>query len=173
MDPLAEKTKNALREAAQDVLVTALHLFRDEKDEEGWFGRTGGAVCFADDEGNPLYVAVISNSCVPECISKYVELCQEKALRLGSLEWQNSSWESRKPQKDWWGGAVRIERMIYSFSGLPELGDEAVMLVSSILTAKNKEQALLRKLQAEAIAEKSSNPYFELLLNRVFQPIFD
>ena len=69
---------------------------------------------------------------------------QEKARRLFANQLQHgiSSWQTRDLKLDQFGGAIRIfitigednhtERLILSFSGLPEIGDEAVMLCTAI-----------------------------------------
>lgn len=60
--------------------------------------------------------------------AKYLMLSQEKAIRLFSHPGHSMSWESRNEQENKWGGAVRGVSEIFSFSGLPELADEALML---------------------------------------------
>ncbi len=61
--------------------------------------------------------------------TKYRFLTQEKALRLQFNEDHRSSWQSRNEDESKWGGAVRISNGdIYSFSGLPEHGDEALTM---------------------------------------------
>ena len=62
---------------------------------------------------------------------KYWEFAQEKADRLANHfgEGHLSSYQSRAPEKMRWGGAIRTPGgWILSFSGFPELMDEAFML---------------------------------------------
>ncbi|MBP6943046.1 MAG: hypothetical protein KBB55_03305 [Candidatus Buchananbacteria bacterium] len=56
--------------------------------------------------------------------------CQEKAQRLARNPDHCSSWQSRNVALRHYGGAIRCGEYIISFSGLPELGDEAMMLLS-------------------------------------------
>lgn len=98
-------------------------------DDPGWQGKRGGYFCLADGEtGLPLLLACIGE--VPdEKVERYLRLCQEKPRRLAKYAPHVSSWMSRNPEADEWGGAIRItSNMIFSFSGLPELGDEVLML---------------------------------------------
>jgi hypothetical protein len=71
-----------------------------------------------------------------------------------------SSWESRDPGHDRWGGAIRIEDLIFSFSGLPELADEALMLGVGLMYGR-RENASFEDLLAE-IATHSVNPYWDV-----------
>lgn len=58
-------------------------------------------------------------------------LSQEKATRLAAHPDHFSSWQSRNPDKDQWGGAIRTRGPIVSFSGLPEKADEAICLATA------------------------------------------
>jgi|GEM_PF-3917146 len=65
--------------------------------------------------------------------SRSLEFCQEKAhraLRSGS----SSSWLTRDPEKNQWGGAVRVhEDVIFSFSStFSEDTDEGLVLVLAV-----------------------------------------
>jgi hypothetical protein len=51
-------------------------------------------------------------------------------------------------------GAVRFGELILSFSGLPELGDEAAMLKTAKLASAEF------GVVAERIAKRSKNPYW-------------
>jgi hypothetical protein len=63
---------------------------------------------------------------------KYLQLSLEKGDRLYKnykITFKNfSSWQTRNPDKDMWGGAIRAGIYILSFSGLAELCDEALVL---------------------------------------------
>jgi len=154
---------SSLVEIAQTVgrvFDTALVLFGGH---EQWKGRAGSYFCLADPKwGNPFAVLAVGD--VPyEKYEKYLALSIEKAGRLARhLGEHFSSWQSRNPQKDHWGGAVK-GNYVYSMSGLPELGDEAVMLV------------VLRIIQPESgslcsgIAKLSGNWYYEPLLKAIRQ----
>lgn len=74
--------------------------------------------------------------------ARYVEFCQEKANRLEAAYLANphtakSSWQSRNPDEEKWGGAIlgpdsQNRQYVFSFSGLPELCDEAVTLLTAV-----------------------------------------
>jgi hypothetical protein len=76
-----------------------------------------------------LILAFQVGECSDEKVEKYLRLANEKAdrLRLFVDIGHRSSWQTRDG-KDKWGGAVLAGNLIFSFSGLPELADEAVML---------------------------------------------
>ncbi|MDO8444059.1 MAG: hypothetical protein Q7S80_00965 [bacterium] len=71
---------------------------------------------------------------------RYIELCQEKATRLEARHESNgdvTSWQSRDPESDRWGGAIlgpdgHDRQYAFSFSGLPDLCDEAVTLLTAV-----------------------------------------
>jgi hypothetical protein len=97
-------------------------------DQEGWAGRQGGAFCLADARTGLFHGVALLGLVAPDKVAKYLEFCQEKAQRLARELRHSSSWESRDPGLRQWGGAIRCGQIILSFSGLPELGDEALML---------------------------------------------
>ena len=124
-------------------------------DDEGWAGRAGGYLCIADGKnGLPLLTVLIGEVSLQKA-PKYLEFCQEKAARLAGHPNHQTSWESRNTKKDQWGGAVRFEDKILSFSGLPEMGDEAAMLVA---IAKHGDEA---RAAARRIAKLTDNPYWK------------
>lgn len=63
---------------------------------------------------------------------KYLQFSLEKGDRLYKDYKKNfknfSSWQTRDPDKDKWGGAIRAGKYVLSFSGLSELLDEALVL---------------------------------------------
>ena len=134
----------------------ALFLFR--RHGPAWKDRSGGYFCLADAETVlPLLIMAVGQVPV-EKAGKYLSFCQEKAKRLAEHPDHLSSWESRNPEKEQWGGAVRVGEFIFSFSGLPEMGDEAVMLAvadSHYVDTKDV-TATLNK-----IAERSNNGLWE------------
>jgi hypothetical protein len=139
---------------AGSIVLDAVHLFAGF---EGWDGKKGAYFCWADDvqTGAPSFILRIGEV-QPEKSEKYLTLCAEKARRLAGYPDHFSSWQTRNPNQNLWGGAVRGYALL-SLSGFPELGDEACMLV------------LMRKIwpelesRADRIAEMSSNPYYKLL----------
>ncbi len=84
--------------------------------------------------------------------------CNEKARRVLELG-ATSSWMSRDPEKNQWGGAVRVHQdVIFSFDGLPEDTNEALVLVLAV------ELELLNLEEAQGIAKLSANEKFSQLL---------
>lgn len=158
--PLGLKEAERIVSTADVVLQEALFLFAGNKD---WVGRGGGYFCLANGEnGLPLLVVPIGE--VPiEKAEKYLRLCQEKAKRLGAHPEQVSSWMSRNLDLEQYGGAIRARNLIFSFSGFPELGDEAVMLgtVGVYYLAKLGQSRVLSEI-AEIVAQ-SNNTYWPSL----------
>jgi hypothetical protein len=90
-----------------------------------------------------------------ECIA----FAQEKAARLASRPSDWSSWQSRDMTTDpkQYGGAIRVNRLILSFSGFKEEQDEAAMLVLALNTE------LIDRGIAARFVEMSNNEYFRKL----------
>lgn len=91
--------------------------------------------------------------------AKYAELSKEKARRLAGFPLAKSSWQSRNPSIDCWGGAVRCKDkdgiIILSFSGLTEEADEALVLLVAVLCN------LLTREEAAEIARISNNELYK------------
>ena len=119
----------------------------------GWVGREGGYLCIADGKNGLPILTVLVGKVPPHKARKYLAFCQEKAGRLAGNRGHLSSWESRDPQKDHWGGAIRFNDYILSFSGLPEMGDEAAMLVAAM-------RSNIGATVVKNIAQRSKNPYW-------------
>lgn len=94
---------------------------------------------------------------------QYLALSQEKAERLQGL-WHKhlSSWQSRDPDNGRWGGAIIADQLIFSFSGLPELVDEAVVTAAAYWLGEITEYSQVLK-----IADISRNPFTEELIARM------
>lgn len=86
-----------------------------------------------------------------------IEVATEKCKRLHNLP-HLTSYESRNPEIGRWGGAVRGSELIFSFSGLPELWDEAAMFVLAICLGQ------LRKGEVLAQIDEERNPHLRPLL---------
>lgn len=88
---------------------------------------------------------------------KYFVFSQEKAQRLFSSPSHKTSFQSRDPENDKWGGAIRSTLpstpLVTSFSGLPELADEALM------TFVAYQAGWIDKPTTAIIADISNNPY--------------
>jgi len=99
-------------------------------------GKEGGAFCVVDLKTGrfvirPIIIGVVTD---PEKRAKYLRLCVEKARRLRRKYMQYNhllSWQSRNPDKGEWGGSICDGEYLWAFSGLPEEGDEALMLISA------------------------------------------
>lgn len=144
--------------AVEDALEAALKLFGDQ---EGWVGRQGGYFCLLDPIHNCPELVIAIGVIAPEKRAKYFEFCQEKSRRLADHEDDLSSWQTRHPEQGQWGGAIRtLDQKIFSFSGLPELGDEAVMLAVVMITTADSPEVELIRTWCDEIAALSRNPYW-------------
>ena len=101
----------------------------------------------SDDDGNKFYqtLSTVMGTPAPEWYDGTRDISKEKAKRLSSKENYEhiSSWQSRNPDLKRYGGAIKIHTkvmntfsrdienviLILSFSGLPEVGDEALVLL--------------------------------------------
>ncbi len=126
--------------------------------------KRGGYFCVMKEEnGQVMFVQQIGDVAdAPDTefgtkATKYCQLAIEKASRVFKSE-LFSSWLTRNPDQGLWGGGVRItiegSGLIFSFSGLPELADEAVVLSAAM------RRGLLTEVDAATFAECSSNKIF-------------
>ncbi len=124
--------------------------------------KRGGYLSVTDYIGRiqgPTLVGIVEG----DKMEKYQQFSQEKVERLQERNWENSSWESRCPEENKWGGAARVyycadayqRWIVFSFSGLPELADEALMLAVAVRLG------IMDEKDARYIAGISSNPLFE------------
>lgn len=93
---------------------------------------------------------------------RYRKLSREKLLRRLKNPGHVSSWQSRNYRYDRWGGDIKAGHFDLSFSGLPELADEAVMLALAVILL------LLTHEEACKIALLSDNHYFLKIGVRAF-----
>lgn len=92
-------------------------------------GKKGGWLCVSNSTGQVQAVLMIGTVPDSEKSRRYFNYCQEKAARLAEHRNHVSSWQSRDPDKDRWGGAIRCKEHILSYSGLSsDLWDEAIVL---------------------------------------------
>ena len=122
--------------------------------------RGGGYLCVTKVRGGipedaPLCIVRLGEP-AKEKISKYFEFSLEKASRLSDHRDHVSSWQSRDPENSRWGGAIRAEDYILSFSGLVELADEAVLVNSAFKLGMITGEACSR------IKEASGNDLIEI-----------
>jgi len=94
--------------------------------------RGGGYLCITKMKGDipedAPFLIIQVGAPTREKVLKYLEFSQEKALRLSAHPDHISSWQSRDYESNRYGGAIRAEGYILSFSGLTELADEAVLV---------------------------------------------
>lgn len=122
-------------------------------------GKTGGCLCVTDHKGH-VYLKAYIGKVPKDKLHKYWTFAEEKANRLSNnipISRHVSSWQSRNTQYEQWGGAIKTPRHIYSFSGFPELYDEAFMLVLAC------ELSHLSVEDAQAIAVTSANVHWHQL----------
>jgi hypothetical protein len=105
--------------------------------------------------GQVIFILRIGK-CPPERAEKCLALSQEKGRRLFETKELISSWQSRDPEQERWGGAIVTEEYILSFSGLPERADEALMLRFAQV------RRLAGNEELQKIAEASNNPFLPL-----------
>lgn len=135
------------------VIEAAIDLLRREPGEEI---RTGGFFVMGVD-GEAILAAVIGRLHI-EDLRKCRSLANEKIIRLYRNDKHICSWESRRPESSQWGGAVRIRSVIYSFSGLPELWDQAAMLCVAI------ELRELEMREAEEISKRCGSESHQIFV---------
>lgn len=144
-----EKPIDVLNRCAERVIALV------QKDEPE---RKGGYFSAFESDESVLNGYCVSGVCVGTSPAaknlRYQTLSAEKAFRLAARPDDLSSWQSRDPNDDKWGGAVRGDTSIFSFSGLPELADEAISLYVAI------EFEELTPEKAMEIAKISSNEYY-------------
>ena len=87
--------------------------------------RLGGVLCMAD-PGGIILVCQIGEVPDADALSRFLGTCQEKVRRLLENPSHFSGWQSRDFDNKKYGGAIRTSGdLIFSFSGLSELLDEA------------------------------------------------
>jgi hypothetical protein len=120
--------------------------------------RHGGYFVIADGTtGLPLVVAMLGAPELSKANQYFANAC-EKAQRLASHPEHYLSWQSRVEDYKF-AGAVRVGCLIFSFSGLPEMLDEALMLALGARTHQ------IRHADALVRAQTSGN---EELFNKVW-----
>jgi len=122
-------------------------------------GRRGGCFCLLSPVShNPIQYFMVGE--VPkDKEEKYRLFAREKADRLLLNREHKSSWQSRNEEAGQYGGAIRGCEYLFSFSGLPQLLDEALMLVVAIIHGDLDYEG------ARAIIHESQNPHFVKLYN--------
>ncbi len=101
--------------------------------EEFGDGYSGGYL-YVGDQTAKMLVHMQLGSPAQNKADLYLEYSQEKATRLAGFKSDDLSWQSRCPKVNRWGGAVRLSKKqgFLSFSGFPELVDEAFCLALAV-----------------------------------------
>lgn len=112
-------------QGADMALNRMLALNSPVRDELMAEERNYGYFCVADLQGLPLAISYIGqlNPDEEKRMRRFV-LCQEKVIRLSQFPSHRRSFESRDPDSYQYGGGLRGELYLASFSGLPESHDE-------------------------------------------------
>lgn len=120
-------------------------------------------------DGEDSLVCPMGKGVPEEKWNQYRKYSMEKALRLASHAHHSSSWQTRQPDINRYGGAIRVPRgqlitwdVIISFSGLPEQLDEALMLVAAC------KMKWMDVDQISAIASQNDNPFINNLYRLAF-----
>ena len=115
-------------------------------------GKKGGYLCLGyGDSSRKAKIGEVPS----EKDEKYSRLAGEKVFRSRLTDM--TSWATRDPAKDMWGGAIPGRRFVYGFSGFPELWDEALVLMLAVVLHD------LSLSRARRFAALSGNGYFALL----------
>lgn len=109
-----------------NVLVNELISLKEYSRPE----RKGGYFVLREKETGAIIFIVPLGTIDQEKNRAYFLFAQEKGERLYANQKLGniSSWQSRNEADEKYGGAIVAGDFILSFSGLPELGDEAIML---------------------------------------------
>jgi hypothetical protein len=126
-------------------------------------GETGGYFCIADGESGLPIVLTPFGTQTPEQARSTLRNAQEKPRRLATHPEHRASWQSRRPEKEEWGGAVRGRAHLFAFSGFPEPVDEAAMALVAEAAGE------LSKDEAAAIAGTSGNEILDRLRDALKQ----
>jgi hypothetical protein len=111
---------------AEQILQQMQFFF---KDEYGWADRTGVYLSITNRSTGDIMMVSCVGSVDSERAIRYLVYSQEKAFRLADNPLHFSSWMSRKPKENEYGGAVAANSLIFSVCGLTEEGDEALALM--------------------------------------------
>lgn len=156
--PRKEETMKQATISTTRVLATARKALRYVVEHAETDGRAGG--CFGmfpkgrfGKIGPPAIFRLIGRV-APGKHGLAKRRAREKPRRLSRHPEHFSSFQSRNERRDWWGGAIATHTCYLSFSGLPELCDEALVLIVARLLG------LLTNKQARRIASISKNKLF-------------
>ena len=153
--------------AASNTVTTLRNVLEKYQEKLPDFQRKyGGFLCIMDIRTGKIIKTTLIGAVPSEKAERYKSLSQEKAQRLflnikgGHI----TSYESRSPQGDKWGGAIATEKLIISFSGFPEDGDTFICLTTAHETMKLKEEYKKRIIEITNIGYLVEVPELKKLL---------
>ncbi len=112
-----------------------------------WIGKRGGCFCMMDAKTGQIVLLTLVGWVPEEKKLKYFLLAQEKAKRLFAHPQHLTSEESKNDGLEQYGGAIRGRKFIYSFSGLPAIGDSLISLKIAMGVERRLGQKLQRKIE--------------------------
>lgn len=134
---------------ADTALNRMLAINSPVRDELVSQGRTWGYSCASDLQGLPLGISYIGEmGRDEEKRAARLGFCQEKVARLAQFPSHRRSFESRDPDNGQYGGGLRGELYLSSFSGLPEPHDE-ICAGASLVAASDIRFDVLVQVLAE------------------------
>jgi len=116
------------------LLVAKLAINAVSSAAEEFGDNSGGGYLYISDSAGQMVLHLKVGTPTKEKADLYLEYSQEKAARLVGFKSDDLSWQSRCPKEGRWGGAVRLSNKLgfLSFSGFPELADEAFCLALAV-----------------------------------------
>ncbi len=160
-----------IRKKAEEVVLAYIKLPENLTARNG---REGGYITIKNAQSGMIEAIYLIGSIQKGKEEKYLTLSQEKANRLFRIRMaggnDSTSWQSRNEEKMEYGGAIFFEvwneEYILSFSGLPELGDEACMFITQILISSESTEMI------ELVASSVLHSIYFSKLGRPGQPLF-
>ncbi len=139
--------------------------------------RRGGYLTIAHpDDG----ILLVSRICLPDLIKqeRYLFFSQKKAKELSDKgNSYTTSYQTRNLEEEKYGGAIYINHYILSFSGLPELVEEALLLTVELIICASVHRKILKDNIIENIYNKRKNKeglkYFLGLSQYYYDHLFD
>lgn len=112
-----------------ELLDMIVDWYDKNLNREGFPRRSGYFTLRSRIDGRVLFHCQIGKCPDEDKAAKYANFSYEKGCRLLSHPDHVSSWQSKNDEAKQYAGAIAISNYILSFSGLPELADEAVVLI--------------------------------------------
>ena len=120
--------------------------------------RSSGYIAIVNRENNRMLLHAQIGDCPAEKAERYMKFSLEKAMRV-SKSGETSSWMTRNPDKDQYGGGISAGKYAIGFSGLPEDRDEA------LVTALAYKLELIDVREAYHIGSLSGNKHIKDLIS--------